>query len=79
MAAGTLPLIPYMIPGLPFDRLVLSIVVTLVALFAVGASRAWIANVRWWAAGLEMFGLGAVVAAVAYGSGAAVAALAAGA
>ena len=79
VTAGTLPLIPYMIPELPFDRLVLSIVVTLFALFAVGASRAWIANVRWWAAGLEMFGLGAVVAAVAYGSGAAVAALAAGA
>jgi VIT1/CCC1 family predicted Fe2+/Mn2+ transporter len=77
--AGTLPLIPYMIPELAIDRLAWSIVLTLFALFAVGASRALIANVRWWAAGLEMFGLGAVVAAVAYGSGAVVAALAAGA
>jgi VIT1/CCC1 family predicted Fe2+/Mn2+ transporter len=46
---------------------------TLLALFIVGASRATISNVRWWWAGLEMFGLGAAVAAVAYGSSALVA------
>ena len=40
-----------------------------------GLARALIANVRWWKAGLEMLGLGAVVAALAYGSGAIVAAL----
>ena len=75
VGAGVLPLVPYMIPELPLDRLVSSIVLTLAALFAVGASRALVANVRWWPAGLEMFALGAVVAAVAYGSGALVAAL----
>jgi hypothetical protein len=47
-------------------------------MFVVGASRALIANVRWWTAGLEMLGLGAVVAALAYGSGALVAAVVAG-
>jgi VIT1/CCC1 family predicted Fe2+/Mn2+ transporter len=76
--AGTLPLVPYMIPAVLADRFTLSIVFTLVALFAVGASRALIASVRWWHAGLEMLGLGALVAAVAFGSGAAVAALVGG-
>ena len=73
--AGVVPLVPYMIPDLPIDRFALSIVCTLVALFAVGASRALIANVTWWLGGFEMLGLGAVVAAAAYYSGAAVAAL----
>jgi VIT1/CCC1 family predicted Fe2+/Mn2+ transporter len=66
---------PYMIPALPLDRFTLSIALTFLAMFIVGASRALIANVRWWKAGLEMLGLGAVVAALAYGSGALVAAL----
>jgi VIT1/CCC1 family predicted Fe2+/Mn2+ transporter len=73
--AGTVPLAPYMIPILSIDRFGSSIMLTLAALFAVGASRALIADVRWWRAGLEMLGLGAVVAAVAYGSGRIVAAI----
>jgi VIT1/CCC1 family predicted Fe2+/Mn2+ transporter len=73
--AGAVPLLPYMIPLPSIDRFTASIALTLLALFAVGASRAVIANVRWWTAGLEMLSLGAVVAALAYGSGAVVAAL----
>ena len=72
VVAGAVPLTPYMIPILPFDRFMSSLVLTLLAMFVVGASRALIANVRWWQAGLEMLGLGAVVAALAYGSGAVV-------
>lgn len=75
VVAGVLPLVPYMIPGLPLDRFALSIAFTLVSLFAVGASRALIANVTWWRGGFEMLALGAVVAAAAYFSGAAVAAM----
>jgi len=71
--AGAVPLVPYMVPSWPIDRFVSSVALTLFAMFAVGASRALIANVRWWKAGLEMLGLGAVVAALAYGSGALVA------
>jgi VIT1/CCC1 family predicted Fe2+/Mn2+ transporter len=74
VVAGALPLIPYMVPALAFNRFVLSIALTFLAMFVVGASRALIANVRWWKAGLEMLILGAVVAALAYGSGALVAA-----
>ena len=72
-------LVPYMSPLVPIDRLALSIVLTLATMFGVGASRALIANLRWWKAGSEMLGLGAVVAALAYGSGAVVAAFVDGA
>jgi VIT1/CCC1 family predicted Fe2+/Mn2+ transporter len=75
VAAGTVPLVPYMLPTFPADRLASSIALTLLAMFVVGASRALIANVRWWKAGLEMLGLGAVVAAIAYASGGIVAAM----
>lgn len=76
--AGVVPLVPYMIPALQIDRFTLSIVLTLAALFVVGASRALIASVAWWLAGIEMLGLGAVVAAAAYATGAAVAAMVGG-
>ena len=73
--AGAVPLVPYMVPGLAVDRFLSSIALTLAAMFAVGASRALVSNVRWWKAGLEMLVLGAVVAGLAYGSGGFVAAL----
>ena len=73
--AGAVPLVPYMIPIVPFDRFAISITLTFLAMFVIGASRALIAKLRWWKAGLEMLGLGAIVAAIAYGSGAIVAAM----
>jgi VIT1/CCC1 family predicted Fe2+/Mn2+ transporter len=75
VGAGAIPLLPYMFPMLPVDRFASSMALTLLAMFGVGASRALIANLRWWKAGCEMLGLGAVVAALAYGSGAIVAAI----
>jgi len=69
VVAGAVPLVPYILPGLPGNRFVASITLTLGAMFLVGALRALIADVRWWKAGLEMLGLGAVVAFVAYASG----------
>jgi VIT1/CCC1 family predicted Fe2+/Mn2+ transporter len=78
VAAGTVPLIPYVLPSLPMDRFALSVAFTLAAMFAVGGSRGLIANVRWWRGGLEMLALGAVVAALAYASGRLVAANVAG-
>lgn len=75
VVAGSLPVIPYMVPATALNRFTLSIALTFLAMFAVGAARAVIANVRWWSAGLEMLGLGAVVAALAYASGALVAAV----
>ena len=69
VSAGAVPLLPYVLSGLPVDRFIASIVVTLVAMFVIGALRALIANVRWWKAGLEMLSLGALVALLAYASG----------
>jgi VIT1/CCC1 family predicted Fe2+/Mn2+ transporter len=73
VGAGALPLLPYTIPRLPLDRFTTSIALTLLAMFAVGASRALISKLKWWRAGIEMLGLGALVAALAYASGALVA------
>jgi vacuolar iron transporter family protein len=75
VVAGAVPLGPYMVPSVTVDRFLWSIGLTLAAMFGVGASRALITNVRWWKAGFEMLILGAVVAALAYGSGGLVASL----
>ena len=77
VAAGALPLAPYLVPALPVDvRVVLATMLTLAALFVVGSLRAAVTDQRWWLAGLEMLGLGIVVAAVAYGAGALVSSIA---
>lgn len=75
VAAGALPLLPYGFQTIGDHRFALSVTLTFVALFAVGASRAAVTLDRWWSAGLEMLSLGIVVAAAAYGSGALVAKL----
>jgi VIT1/CCC1 family predicted Fe2+/Mn2+ transporter len=75
LAAGSLPLLPYIVEGHAIDRFVISIALAYVALFAVGAARALISTVRWWTGGAEMLGLGALVTAAAYASGALVARL----
>lgn len=75
VVAGFVPLVPYAIPPLPLNRFASSILLTMLALFTVGALRSMISNARWWRAGLEMFALGAIVAAVAFTSGSVVASL----
>jgi VIT1/CCC1 family predicted Fe2+/Mn2+ transporter len=72
---GAVPLGPYVLPDLAIDRFTLSVLLTLSALFGVGASRAVVTLDRWWSAGLEMLLLGVVVAGAAYGSGFLVAAV----
>jgi VIT1/CCC1 family predicted Fe2+/Mn2+ transporter len=73
VGAGAIPLAPYLVPGTPNDRFAWSAVLTLAALFGVGAARAIVTTDRWWRTGLEMLALGALVAASAYGAGALVA------
>ena len=75
VAAGSLPLLPYLWPVSGDGRFRASVWMTMVALFLVGAARTWVSTERWWRGGLEMLVLGAIVAAAAYGSGALVAAL----
>jgi len=46
-----------------------STVLSLVALFGVGAARTRVGTGSWWSNGFEMLALGVLVGAVAYGSG----------
>jgi len=75
VAAGAVPLLPYIFPVVPGGRLLWSTVLTMASLFAVGAARAGITRDRWWTTGFEMLMLGAVVAAAAFGAGALAASL----
>jgi VIT1/CCC1 family predicted Fe2+/Mn2+ transporter len=72
VVAGALPLVPYVL-GVGRGGFVWSTVLTLSALFGVGAARTAVTLDRWWKAGLEMLSLGVVVAGVAYGAGALIA------
>lgn len=69
VAAGALPLVPYLLPGTPSMRFAGAIVLTLGSLFIVGLLRAWVTDEQWWRGAFEMTGLGVVVACVAYASG----------
>jgi VIT1/CCC1 family predicted Fe2+/Mn2+ transporter len=71
--AGTTPLVPYVLPLAPPLAFRWSGALTFFALFTVGAARSAVTVDTWWRAGLEMSGLGVVVAAAAYASGAAIA------
>lgn len=73
VGAGALPLMPYVASGASDARFAWSVILTLAALFGVGAARALVTTERWWKAGSEMLALGAIVAASAYGAGALVA------
>lgn len=68
-AAGLLPLLPYILPVPAGARFVSAIVLTLGALFGTGVFRAIVTGEDWRVNGLQMMGLGAAVAAVAYGAG----------
>ena len=72
--AGTIPLLPNVVPNLE-SRFWLSALLALVAQFAVGALRSLVTASRWWVSGLEMLGLGVLVAVVAYATGAGIAAI----
>lgn len=67
--AGAVPLIPYLLPLLPSERLAMSTGMTFAGLFLLGAARALVTRDRWWRTGLETLFLGAVVAIAAYGAG----------
>jgi VIT1/CCC1 family predicted Fe2+/Mn2+ transporter len=76
VVAGTVPLVPYVVPGAGQTRLAWSTGLTMAAMFVLGALRASVTLERWWKTALETLGLGAVVAATAYAAGALAAAVA---
>jgi VIT1/CCC1 family predicted Fe2+/Mn2+ transporter len=73
VAAGAIPLLPYVAPGEAGNRFAWATGLSLAVLFTVGAARARVGSGTWWANGLEMLGLGVLVGAVAYYAGARVA------
>jgi VIT1/CCC1 family predicted Fe2+/Mn2+ transporter len=73
VAAGAVPLAPFVGVVADGHRFAVSVALTFATLFGVGAMRATVTMDRWWVAGLEMLLLGIIVAGAAYGSGAAVA------
>src|SRR6185436_4676481 len=65
---GFIPIIPFFFTvGMP--AVVASFVISTIAHFAVGASKALVTMRPWWATGLEMTGVGVLEAAVTYGLG----------
>ena len=76
VAAGAVPLLPYVLPAPAGERLIWSAALTMGSLFGVGVARAGVTGDRWWRTGLEMLMLGGVVALAAYGAGALAASLA---
>jgi len=75
VVAGAVPLVPYVIAGPESNRFIWSAALSLAVLFIVGAARARVGAGTWWANGVEMLSLGAIVGAAAYYSGHVVAAL----
>jgi VIT1/CCC1 family predicted Fe2+/Mn2+ transporter len=75
VAAGAVPLLPYVFPGVATNLFAASTILSLIVLFAVGAARSRVGAGSWWLNGLEMLGLGIIVGAVAYYGGAIVAEL----
>lgn len=71
--AGAVPLLPYLVPIAYEHRFAWSMVLTMAALFGVGAVRAAVTLDRWWSTGLETLALGVFVALAAYGAGAVIA------
>lgn len=66
LLAGFIPLLSYLIPVNVGDAFKLSIFLTALILFAIGALRTWITTVKWWRGGLEMLGVGFGAASAAY-------------
>ena len=78
MAAGSVPLLPYVAYLDAGGAVAWSVGLTLSTMFGLGAARGLVTSETWWKVGLESLIVGSVVAAAAYGAGAVVASLVAG-
>ena len=69
---GFIPIIPFFFTvGMP--AVIASFIISTIAHFAVGASKALVTMRPWWASGLEMTVVGILEAAITYGLGVALA------
>jgi VIT1/CCC1 family predicted Fe2+/Mn2+ transporter len=69
VVAGSVPLLPYVLPVASGTRGTVSTLLTFICLFLIGAGRAVVTQERWWKSGLETLAIGAAVAAAAYAAG----------
>jgi vacuolar iron transporter family protein len=69
VVVGVVPLVVYLLPMPQAAYFPAATVISALALFAVGAARALVSDLRWLRAGAEMLIVGAGAAAVAYGIG----------
>ena len=69
-AAGSLPLMAYLIPGMEHQRFALTSFLGGFSLFGIGAARTLLAGESWWKSGLEMLSVGGAAGTVAYVIGA---------
>jgi vacuolar iron transporter family protein len=67
--AGFLPLIPYTLGMIGESAFTVAIIMTAVAMFAIGASRVLITKGNWLKSGIEMLFVGLIAAVFAYGIG----------
>ncbi len=66
IVAGVLPLLPYVF-GVQFgSTFATAVIMTGIALFAVGSARSLVTKEHWLVSGLEMLGVGAIAAVSAY-------------
>jgi vacuolar iron transporter family protein len=70
VAAGSVPLVAYLLPVFEHQRLMVTATLAAVSLFTVGATRARVAQGVWWKTGLEMLVIGGAAGAMAYFVGA---------
>lgn len=67
LAAGSVPLVPYVF-GLA-DAFLLSVVMTFLTFFAIGAGKSRWSLAQWWWSGAETLAIGAAAAVIAYSVG----------
>lgn len=69
MAAGLVPLVPYLLFASGDNTFLYASIFTAIALFGIGAARSVYMERSWVSAGLEMLFIGGLAAGVAYGIG----------
>jgi len=69
IVAGSVPLIPFLLPALRDNGAFYSMIFSGVELFSIGAMRAFISPQKWIKGGLEMLAVGAIASGLAYAVG----------
>jgi vacuolar iron transporter family protein len=69
-AAGSLPLLAYLVPGMEHDRFTITAVLGGSSLFVIGAARTLLGRASWWRSGLEMLMVGGAAGTISYAAGA---------